>query len=114
MRSNLVAQALAVTNHLAVDENQHVLPDSALLVEHVPTRSFVLLKVVVEHRAQRGSGSLTRGTLDVALNVSSESNRRHIKFISVAEQFALSRDSTMSRTAPAEIDSGWKVCFEES
>lgn len=103
-----VAQALAVASQLAVDENHHMLPDPALLVEHIPARSFVLPKVVVEHRAQRGSGNLTRRALDVALNVSSESNRRHIKFVSVAEEFALSRASTMSRTARAQIDSGLK------
>ncbi len=108
MRSYGVAQALAVANQLAVDENHHMLPDPALLVEHIPARSFVLPKVVVEHRAQRGSGNLTRRALDVALNVSSESNRRHIKFVSVAEEFALSRASTMSRTARAQIDSRLK------
>src|SRR6266571_9185821 len=108
MRSYGVAQAVAVANQLAVDENHHMLPDPALLVEHIPARSFVLPKVVVEHRAQRRSGNLTRRALDVALNVSSESNRRHIKFVSVAEEFALSRASTMSRTARAQIDSRLK------
>ena len=79
MRSYGIAQALAVANHLAIDENHHMLPDSALLVQNVPARSFVFAEVVVKHRAQREPGRLTRGTLDMALNVSRESNCRHIE-----------------------------------
>jgi hypothetical protein len=42
---------LTVENHFAIDENQHMLPYSPELIEHITSRALILLKVVVEHRA---------------------------------------------------------------
>ena len=77
MRSYGIAQAIAIANQLTIDEDHHMLTDSPLLVEHVPARLFVLAKVIVEHSPNGESGNFSRRTLDVALNVSRESDRRH-------------------------------------
>jgi hypothetical protein len=46
---------IAIPSHFAVDENQHVLPNFALLVEHVSTRALVLQKIRIEYSPKCGS-----------------------------------------------------------
>ena len=73
-----LSQTVAIAHHFTVDENHHMLPDSSLLIENVPARSFVVLKVLVEYLSECRSRDLTRGTLHVSLDVTSESNRCHM------------------------------------
>src|SRR5688572_26863662 len=77
MRFHGIAQALAVANHLTINESHHMLSNTTLLIEHISPRPFILLKVMIEHLAQRGSRNFARRTFDMTLNVSSESNGRH-------------------------------------
>jgi hypothetical protein len=111
MGSYGVAQAVAIPNHLAIDENHHMFADPALLVEHVSARPFVLPKVLIEHLAQRGPGGLARRTLDVTLNVSSESKCSHIRLVSVAERSSINRLSEVSRMILSKIDSRRRIFF---
>jgi hypothetical protein len=89
IRSYRVAQVIAVANLLAIDENHHVLTDSALLVKHIPAGSFALSKVVVEYRPKSGPWNFPRGAFDVALYILGKSDGRHrMKAPSVTKEFA--------------------------
>ena len=72
-----VAQAIAIVNEFAIDKNHHMLPDSTLLVEDIPTRLPVFAEVCVQDGPQGRTRNLASRTLDVPLDVSRESYRRH-------------------------------------
>ena len=55
-----IAQGIAVTDHLSVDKDQHMLPNSALLVEDIPSRHQFIAEVVFED-------GTTRPTFDLIL-----------------------------------------------
>ena len=48
-----IAQAIAIAHQFPINENHHVLPNPALLVEDVSARLLVIAEVVIENRAER-------------------------------------------------------------
>ena len=72
-----IAEFVAIANHFSVDEDNHMLPNLSLLVEYVPTGTFVFAKVIIQHRTKVRTGGFSGRTRDVALNVLRESYCGH-------------------------------------
>ena len=47
----MITERVAVTNQFAVDENDHMLPNSSLFVEDITSCPLVFTKVIIEHGA---------------------------------------------------------------
>jgi hypothetical protein len=76
-RRHWIAQMVAIAYLAAIDKNRHMLPQPALVIEHIAARLLVQVEVVCEHVAYRGSFDLGRGTRNVPLDVLRESDGRH-------------------------------------
>lgn len=72
-----IAQTIAIQKLHAINEDGHVVPQPALIVENVAARLFVDLKVAVQQFADRGARNFPRRTRDVALDVLREADRWH-------------------------------------
>ena len=69
---------LAIAGLLAVNENDHMLPYPALVVEHIAASLRIGAKILVQHLAQCFTRYLARGTRNMPLDISGESHRGHI------------------------------------
>lgn len=72
-----IAEFVAIANHFSVDEDNHMLPNLSLLVEYVPTGTFVFAKVIIQHRTKVRANGFSRWTRDVPLNVLRKSYGSH-------------------------------------
>jgi hypothetical protein len=61
----------------AINEDGHMLPKSALIVEDVPAGLFVQMEIAFEHLTYGRPVNLARGTPHVALDILRESDSRH-------------------------------------
>lgn len=68
---------IAILDLSAVDEYCHMVTKFALIVKNIAARLFMPAKIAFEHFAHSRPRHLTRRTGQVALNVLSESDRRH-------------------------------------
>src|SRR5262249_54963384 len=76
-RGDGVGEPDPVVDLLAVDEDDHVFAQGALLVEDVPPRPLVAGEGRVEHLAYRAPLHLRRGTGHVSLDVLGENDACH-------------------------------------
>ena len=73
----MIAEPIAIANLFPVDKNHHMMPKSALVVEHISTRLLIHSKIVIKDLAGRAPGSLACGTRNVPLDVSRKPDGRH-------------------------------------
>ena len=73
IRRHRIAETVTITHEFPIDENNHVLPDSSLLVQNIPPRLLVLTKVAVQNGAKSGACRFASGTRDMALDILCES-----------------------------------------
>ncbi len=76
-----VGEIPTVAELLPVDEDGHVLAQSALVVENVPACALVFPEVAFQDVPQRLAGNLARRARDMTLNVRRESGGRHWKSV---------------------------------
>ncbi len=72
-----VAQAQAIDNELASDENRDVLAETALLVENVAAQARILLEHARQRVRDRARFDRNLGAIEEALKIRCKRNRRH-------------------------------------
>jgi hypothetical protein len=73
-----IAQAVAVTHEFPIYENNHMLPDSPLLVQDVPAGALVLPEIIVKNSAKSRAGGFPGGTCNMTLDILRETYGRQI------------------------------------
>jgi hypothetical protein len=72
-----ICQPGAIEYRLAIDENGHVLSQTALIIEHIPAGHGIAFEISVQHIPERSALNGHGRTRNVPLNVLRKSNLRH-------------------------------------
>jgi hypothetical protein len=75
-----------IADHLAIDENGHVLAQRGLIVEHIAARLRIGRKDIFENLAHCSAGCLRFRTSDVTLNIRGEYDPGHDETPLAADQ----------------------------